>query len=195
MTLLLDNDRVADFPLEHPPPGGWTVDDLDKLPESHVRYELTDGALTVSPSPTPIHQYVAGALMYLLAQACPDDLAVTQAVDVVFNPQLTRIPDIQVVRRKSFGQKRFAADEIVVAVELESPGSHVSDRATKPYIYGRYGVPHYWRFEFDPFTLVRYERMDDGTYKEMVRSTEELNIAEPFPFRVALADLLPPWEW
>jgi hypothetical protein len=44
------------------PSGGWTVDDLDALPESHYRYELTDGALTVSPSRSSLHQSVADLL-------------------------------------------------------------------------------------------------------------------------------------
>jgi hypothetical protein len=41
------------------PSGGWAVEDLDALPESHYRYELTDGALTVSPSPSSLHQAAA----------------------------------------------------------------------------------------------------------------------------------------
>jgi hypothetical protein len=43
-------------PLLEMPAGGWTVDDLDAFPESNRRYELTDGALTVSPSPSSLHQ-------------------------------------------------------------------------------------------------------------------------------------------
>jgi hypothetical protein len=36
-------------PLLEIPAGGWTVDDVDAFAESNRRYELTDGALTVSP--------------------------------------------------------------------------------------------------------------------------------------------------
>ncbi|WP_130292080.1 hypothetical protein [Pseudonocardia sediminis] len=32
------------------PADGWTVDDLDRWPESHERYELTGGALTSGPA-------------------------------------------------------------------------------------------------------------------------------------------------
>lgn len=34
------------------PLGGWTTDDLDALPVGNIHYELTDRALTVSPSPS-----------------------------------------------------------------------------------------------------------------------------------------------
>ncbi|MEU4621756.1 hypothetical protein AB0G04_17500 [Actinoplanes sp. NPDC023801] len=39
-----------------PPADGWTVADLDALPEDGVRRELIDGVLHVSPSPSPAHQ-------------------------------------------------------------------------------------------------------------------------------------------
>ncbi|MGH3927767.1 MAG: hypothetical protein ACRDTT_33705, partial [Pseudonocardiaceae bacterium] len=46
-------------PLVIAPPGGWTTTDLDELPVSNYRYELTDGALTVTPSPSSLHQVLA----------------------------------------------------------------------------------------------------------------------------------------
>ena len=60
-------DELED-PLVTVPPGGWTIEHLDAWPESHLRHELTDGALTVSPSPSSLHQVVAGALMMALGE-------------------------------------------------------------------------------------------------------------------------------
>ena len=34
----------------------WTVDMLDALPESSERYEIFDGVLNVTPSPSADHQ-------------------------------------------------------------------------------------------------------------------------------------------
>ncbi len=79
------------------PPGGWTTDDLDRMPESNYRYELTDGALTVSPSPSSLHQVISGVLVAALGRQAPDAFAVTGAVEIRFNRQLTRIPDLLVV--------------------------------------------------------------------------------------------------
>ena len=42
--------------LDAMPPGGWTTNDLDRMPVSNTRYELTDGALTATPSPSNLHQ-------------------------------------------------------------------------------------------------------------------------------------------
>jgi Uma2 family endonuclease len=79
-----------------PPPGGWTTDDLDTLPEDNVRRELLDGVLLVSPSPSSIHQVIAGRLMVALEQTCPDHLFVSQANDVQISPRRQFIPDVLV---------------------------------------------------------------------------------------------------
>jgi Uma2 family endonuclease len=89
------------------PSGGWSVDDLDAFPESHHRYELTDGALTVSPSPSGLHQAVAARLLVRLEAVAPEPLAVTQAVEIRFGRQLTRIPDVLVVRSNQPGRHWF----------------------------------------------------------------------------------------
>ena len=54
-----------------PPEGGWTTDDLDALPEDGLRRELLDGVLLVSPSPTRVHQIIAGRLRVALEQTVP----------------------------------------------------------------------------------------------------------------------------
>ena len=40
----------------------WTVDMLDALPDDGQRYEIIDGELFVTPSPSGTHQLVVGAL-------------------------------------------------------------------------------------------------------------------------------------
>ncbi len=175
------------------PPDGWTVDDLEAWPESNIRYELTDGALTVSPSPTSLHQNVAARLCMHLDELAPPDLAVTQAVEIRFGPKLTRIPDLLVVRSDDPGRHWFAPAEVLLAVEIESPGSHVEDRVTKPALYARHGVPHFWRVELQPIR-VRVHRVGAGdAYREVASSDERLAVAEPFPVDLAIADLLPAW--
>src|SRR5690625_4115398 len=94
------------------PAGGWTVDDLASWPETHVRYELTDGALSVSPSPSSLHQAVAAHLCAALDGVAPPDLAATQAVEVRFSRQLTRIPDVLVMRSDEPRRHWFAPSEV-----------------------------------------------------------------------------------
>lgn len=179
-------------PLAHVPSGGWTVDDLDALPESHHRYELTDGALTMSPSPASLHQSFCARLMVHLDSMAPDDLAVTQAVEIRFSRSLTRIPDLLVVRSDDPGRHWFAPAEVVVAAEVESPGSHVEDRVTKPALLARYGVPHYWRFELDGPLVTTYAVGAGDAYR-VAGGGDRLRVDEPFPVDVALAGLLPRW--
>ena len=45
---------------------GWTVDMLDALPEDGNRYEIIDGELFVTPSPSPRHQEAIAELHALL---------------------------------------------------------------------------------------------------------------------------------
>ncbi len=54
----------------------WTVDDLARLPDDGLRYELVDGVLLVSPAPRPLHQRAVLELALLLREACPEDLEV-----------------------------------------------------------------------------------------------------------------------
>ena len=174
------------------PAGGWSVEHLDALPESHVRYELTDGALTVSPSPSSVHQSVALRLGALLDGAAPDGLAVTQAVDIRFGPRLTRVPDLLVVRSDDPTRHWFAPSEVLLAVEIESPGSHVEDRVTKPALYAQFGIPHYWRLELDPPRIVVSEPGPGGGYR-VASEGDRLTTTEPVTVDVAVADLLPRW--
>jgi hypothetical protein len=41
-----------------PRPGGWTADDLDRLPPSSPRFELIDGALVMRSPQTSFHSRV-----------------------------------------------------------------------------------------------------------------------------------------
>jgi Uma2 family endonuclease len=79
-----------------------------------------------------------------------------------------------------------------VAVEVESPGSRIEDRVTKPAIYAQHGIQHFWRVEQDPLQVVVH-RLVSGDAYVAERPTDRLAVAEPFPVDVSLADLLPRW--
>jgi hypothetical protein len=81
---------------------------------------------------------------------------------------------------------------VLVAVEIESRGSHVEDRATKPALYAHYGIPHYWRIELRP-PLVNMHVIGDGGVYQMTGAGPRLCSSEPFALDVALTDLLPRW--
>lgn len=178
--------------IETMPAGGWTVDDLETLPVSNVRYEITDGALTVSPSPSNLHQAVAVRLATQLEALLPPPFVVASAVEIRFARQLTRIPDLMVVHSDEPGRHWFAPSEVVVAIEIESPGNHIEDRTTKPAIYAQFGIRHYWRIEPKPPRATIYRHGDDATYHE-VDASNRLAANEPFPVDLPLSELLPRW--
>jgi Uma2 family endonuclease len=174
------------------PVGGWTTADLDELPESNRHCELTDGALTVSPSPTNLHQWIMTNLARVLEGVAPEGLVVAVAVEIRFGPQLTRVPDVLVVRSDEPGRRWFAPEEVVLAAEVESEGSHVEDRTTKPAIYAQCAIPHYWRLQQDAPAAHVYRLGDAGSY-ELVASGDRIRVTEPFAFDAAIADLRPRW--
>ncbi|ANY05680.1 Uma2 family endonuclease [Pseudonocardia sp. HH130630-07] len=187
-------DQVSEPHQLERPADGWTVEDLDRWPESQVRYELTDGALTVSPSPSNLHQSVSGLLFARLAADCPPGLAAAQAVEIRFGPQLTRIPDLAVVRSSEPGRHWFSPSEVLLAVEIESPGSHVEDRIVKPALYAGHGIGSFWRIELGPIRARRYGPDPAGDrYRELDCPVDRLVADRPFAVDVALRDLLPAW--
>jgi Uma2 family endonuclease len=179
-------------PLIAIPPGGWTVDDLDELPVSNYRYELTDGALSVAPSPSNLHQMLAIRLGAALDAILPEPFAMAGAVDIRFARQLTRIPDLMVVRSEDPGRHWFAPAEVAVAIEIESPGNHVEDRTTKPAIYAQFGIPHYWRIEPSPLRVTTY-RQGRGDAYAPTTTGDRIAVAEPFAVDLDLTALLPRW--
>jgi Uma2 family endonuclease len=180
-------------PLIDTPPGGWTVDDLDKLPEDGRRYELTDGALTVSPSPSNLHQKIVGRLFSRLDSAAPEEFGAVLGVEIRFARQLTRIPDLMVVRSDDPERHWFAPAEVLLAIEVESPGNHIEDRTTKPAIYAKFGIPQYCRIEPVPLRVTAY-RLGHGDSYHVADPSDRIALTEPFEFRVTLSDLMAPWK-
>lgn len=179
-------------PLITTPPGGWTTDDLDDLPVSNYRYELTDGALSVAPSPSNLHQSLSARLFTALEELAPPPYVVAMAVEIRFGHRLTRIPDLMVVHSDEPGRHWFTPSEVVVAVEIESPGNHVEDRTTKPALYAQFGIPHYWRIEPTLPQVTTYLRGLTDTYTA-TGSSDRLRVTEPFKADIHLAALLPRW--
>ena len=172
-------------------PDGWTVDDLDELPDDGNRYELLDGALLVSPPPELMHQYVGFRLAALLSGQLPPDLAVVTAPGVYYDSRTYRIPDVVVFRRSALSRPRphLRPADVVIAVELMSPGNERTDRL-KPAEYAAAGVPHFWRVELEAPVVVTHT-LDGAVYRETGRFSGVVELAEPAPLRVRVADLLP----
>jgi Uma2 family endonuclease len=85
-----------------------TRHDLHDLPDDGHRYELLDGMLLVSPSPTHRHQRAASRLVLLLGNACPADRELLFApFDVVLADDTVLQPDILVASARDLEDERL----------------------------------------------------------------------------------------
>jgi Uma2 family endonuclease len=179
----------------HPPPGGWTTDDLDELPEDGHRYELIDGVLIVSPSPTSRHQTLVLRLGNALAANCPSEWEVTQGVEVRISRFRSLIPDVLVVSAEAAAREpsRFRPHEVLLAVEVVSKNSKAMDRITKPSLYAQAGIPFYWRVESEGRIVVHTHRRaaEGDVYGPTGRFDTIVKIDEPWPIELPIGQITP----
>lgn len=132
-----------------PKQGRWTYDDYAAFPEDGHRYELVNGVLYMSPSPSWFHQEVVGAFYrYLYAHVKSEDLGgvLVAPIDVELAPNTVFQPDVVVLlkanRKKLRDRHIVGAPDLVV--EVVSPGTETHDRHRKLDAYIRAGVSEYW---------------------------------------------------
>jgi Uma2 family endonuclease len=142
-----------------------SADEYDALPENSQR-ELVDGVVHVMATPTPWHQDVKIALVNAFRRTVPAGLRVTSEIEVRLRDLLRRNPDVLVVRAEGFDRRTpfLRPEQVVLAVEVVSPGSESTDRLVKPVEYAMAGIPHYWRVESGtPYSLdIHTYRLVDG---------------------------------
>lgn len=165
-----------------PREGDWTVDDLDRLPDDGLQYELADGILLVTPGPVPRHQSVIGEVYVLLRQGCPPAMKVFVA-PLDFRPTNRRSlqPDLLVVRKDEIGEKNIT-EPLLLAVEVLSPSTRSKDLLLKRGLYEDSGVQSYWIVDPDEPSVTVLE-LREGRYEEVARAVgaESAEVSLPFP--------------
>jgi Uma2 family endonuclease len=168
-----------------------TRDDLATMPDDGHRYELIDGALVVTPAPSPRHQRASARLFLLLVAACPDDLEVLYApLDVVLADDTVVQPDLLVARRTDFTDRELPVAPLL-AVEILSPSTRLIDLNLKRARYEAAGTPAYWVLDPEQPALTAWE-LQDGAYVEVAHVPNEqiVDLQQPFPVSVSPAQLL-----
>jgi Uma2 family endonuclease len=177
-------------------PAEWTVDMLDALPEDGNRYEIIDGVLFVTPAPSDLHQLVLGALHgRLRTYLRPWDVGrVLMSPADVRREDRSRTraqPDIFVVRLTEKQRPPYPFDlaDLLLAVEVESPGNPAYDYQTKRRLYLAAGVPEYWIVSPESRTISRWRTLADPG--EVVTDSLVWQPAGmPHPLRIDLPDFL-----
>lgn len=101
-------------------------------------------------------------------------------------------PDLVVVRGDS-PLKRASAADVLIAVEIISPGTRNVDLHLKSFEYADAGIPHYWVVDLDPpapsITVFGLGAPGEG-YRESQTAIGELLVTEPFPLSVDISALV-----
>ena len=170
----------------------FTEDDLAAMPDDGHRYELVDGALLVTPAPDVRHQTSVVALTALLhaARERGRHRVLVAPTDVRLSPTTILQPDVLVARESDLTEARVDRAPLL-AVEVLSPNTRLTDLGTKRLAYEAAGVPAYWLVDPDGPSLTVLH-LEGGRYVEhaVVTGDEAYHATLPFPLTVVPARLL-----
>ncbi|MFC4057793.1 Uma2 family endonuclease [Planomonospora corallina] len=197
-----DRDPLADWP--YPPPGGWTADDLDLLPQDgpngepdfFKRIELLDGALIFMSPQTRFHERLIRGLTDRLDDQAPEHLAAVSQMDIRIDKFQRPCPDVLVIDADvadDNSRTSYAPAEVHLVVEVVSPESKFRDRKVKPERYASAGLIHFWRIEAEGDKPVVYVyELDPATrsYAPTGIHHGRISVDVPFPVEIDLNDLL-----
>ena len=170
--------------------GPWTEDDYFALPDVSARVELVDGALLVTPLSSIAHQRLIYEVTHVLRETCPDERwEALPGANVRLWQDHIRAPDALVVRAGLDGL-RVAVTDVLLLVEITSPGNFRQDMIVKHGDYAEAGVPFYLRIDLhkgiDELTATAYELID-GTYRECATAPDGvLTLQRSWPLRADL---------
>lgn len=184
--------------IEHPTDSlePWTFEDLLALPESAWRYEIVDGALLMTPPAGIWHEAVSTTLRDIIKGSVGPGHMLLGPIGVDMHPTYL-IPDLSVVRRDAVRPDRDRANaaELLLVVEIVSPGSVSTDRILKPVKYAEAGIPHFWRIETRPELSLTAYALPEGAsgYTEVGTWTagQTAPIRAPFEVDIEIAELAP----
>jgi Uma2 family endonuclease len=98
---------------------------------------------------------------------------------------------VLLLRRPVEDSHYFTAEQVVIAVEVVSPGTRKRDRFEKPGLYADSGIPYYWRVEKDPRVHVYAYGLRGGAYQLLADSDTMLKVDEPFPISLPIEAIRP----
>jgi len=148
----------------------WTSADLEVMPDNGKRYEIIDGELYVSRSPTFHHQFACNRITrYLDEWSEQTGLGIVNSgTGIVFADDDDVIPDVAWISRDRArhildNRGHFQAAPDLVA-EVLSPGSanEKRDREWKLKLYSRRGVLEYWIVNWLVHEITIYRRRGKG---------------------------------
>lgn len=155
--------------------------DLLATPDDGKQYELEQGNLFVTPSPSPAHQRISRRLQRQL-----EDYFHARSIGEVFNAPIdlvltnhdVLIPDLVVVSDPRHITRRGIEAPPLLVVEILSPSTQKRDRGSKARRYAELGVEHYWIV--DPGgKRIECHRLERDAFRLVVDAEGEARLAHP----------------
>ncbi len=172
--------------------GSLTRSDLAALADRDdgLRYELLDGAVLVTPSPSRHHQIAVTGLVYALSVLPAHLRVVTALLDVELAPDTIVQPDLVVVDREEFADSSQPVRPVLV-VEILSPSTRGIDQVLKRERYQQADIASYWIIDPETPSALVLELDGDG-YREVSRATSSasLTVTAPAPLTLRPQDWL-----
>jgi Uma2 family endonuclease len=188
--------------LTQPPGRLLSIADYAALSEDdRNRWELQEGNLVMSPSPTPRHMIAVARLHGLVEGQLPPGLRAVPDVDLDLQlvpadqPGASRRRDLVVVseaelRRVETAGGMLRATAAVLVVEIVSPGSKRTDTTIKRMEYADAGIARYWIIDLDqPTSVVAAQLAGEFGYQDSGEVTGRFETSTPFPLSLALDSL------
>lgn len=157
-----------------------TAEEYFQLGETHQRYELIDGVVCMSPSPTRVHQDVMMEIAHQLRTYVISHAKgkVYSEIDVRLGKgpdgrDLVYRPDVVFITNEHAERCGDPIDGApALAVEVVSPSSRRFDKETKKGDYERCGVSEYWIVDPQTDELIFY-CLEDGKYVQQPVSGQD----------------------
>jgi Uma2 family endonuclease len=176
-----------------------TIAEFAALPEDdRHRWELQEGSLVMSPSPSARHMRAEFRLASQLEPQLPAHLEIIGDVDIDLGlvpagrPGHARRPDLIVIEAGTIDRaedegRLIRATEVRLIVEIVSPGSVRMDHVIKRGEYADAGIGHYWIIDLDtPVSLLACHLGGDLGYVDDGAITGKHNATAPFPVTIEL---------
>ena len=172
---------------------GWTVDELDQLPNDGNRYEIVDGELFVTPAPSRRHQLALTSFfrrVEAFVRANNLGHAFVAPGDVQNDTENRVQPDIFVEPRSAQGPPANWVDapKPILVIEILSDRTAHRDLGFKRRFYARAGIPEYWIVDAnDRSVLIVRRGQSDITVRDRIvwqpagaKEALEIDLAELF---------------
>ena len=135
----------------------WTAEMVRALPDDGKRYEVLDGELLVSPSPSPPHQRAVQELLlrlhpYVVSNRLGE--AFVAPADVEFSDDRMVQPDVFVAPEIVSSWRDMKAPQLII--EVLSSSTARNDRIKKRRVYQEERIPQYWIVDIEGSLVERW---------------------------------------